>query len=85
MSANKETVKTSIYQRLAEAPSTLSSEERARRIEAAEQALANARLEGFEPTTEDLKTNQLWIDGKITTEDLVKIHKERFRAGARHG
>lgn len=85
MSVNKETAITKIYPRLNEAPSPLSIEERANRVEAVDQALASARLEGFEPVAEDLKLNQLWIDGKITTEELVKIHKERFRAGARHG
>jgi hypothetical protein len=85
MSSNKETVKRGVYERLMEAPCPLTDEERTRRAEASAQALANARLEGFEPTIEDLKANQLWIDGKLTTEDLVKLHKERFRAGPSRG
>lgn len=85
MAANQEAAKKGVYQQLTDSASPLSAAERALRAEAAEQAWASARLEGFEPTAEDLKVNQLWIDGKLSAEDLVKIHKERFRAGARHG
>lgn len=76
---------TGTYQQLVDSPSPLSAEQRAQRAEAAEQAWASARLEGFEPTAEDLKINRLWIDGKLSAEDLVKLHKERFRSGSRHG
>lgn len=58
---------------------------RASRAEAATQALANARIEGFIPTAEDLALNQLWIDSQISTQDLIEIHKERLRKVRQNG
>lgn len=61
------------------------SNTRSTRADAAQQSWASARLEGFIPSVEDLALNQLWIDGQLSTEDLIVIHKERFRKGHPHG
>lgn len=62
----------------------MTNKDRKQRQEAAEQAIASARLAGFVPTVEDLALNRLWIDGELTTEELIGIHKERLLRHGKH-
>ncbi|MDR3298803.1 MAG: hypothetical protein LBU43_02070 [Candidatus Accumulibacter sp.] len=47
--------------------------------EAARQALADARLEGFEPTEEEMQLWEDYADEKISGEEYRRISIERAR------
>jgi Tfp pilus assembly protein PilP len=52
---------------------SISPDERRRREEAASFALANVRLEGFEPSQQTLEQTRRFINGEIQLSELVQF------------
>lgn len=51
---------------------SISPEEKARRQKQADQADQNLRLEGLVPSPEAVAISQLYIDGKIDADEMVR-------------
>ncbi len=55
------------------ANNSISPAERRRREEAASFALANVRLEGFEPSQQTLEQTRRFINGELSLSELVQV------------
>ena len=55
------------------------------RSEAVAQANANAALEGYEPDAQDLDLQALFVEGEISTEEMLDIIREQAVAAANGG
>lgn len=58
-------------------PVAITAEERARRQEWADFALANVGLEGLTPSAEAQERVRLYVEGKITMAELVDLQHEK--------
>ena len=60
---------------------TRDADERAERVEAARDAIANARLEGREITPETAALVERFVAGEIAIERALKIVQEKGKSG----
>lgn len=56
-------------------PCALGQDEIDRRREAASQALASSRLDGYKPTEMDTHVSELWVTGRLDTEEIIQFYK----------
>jgi hypothetical protein len=62
---------------------SISPAERRRREDAASFALANVRLEGFQPSQQTLEQTRRFINGEIPISELVKVTPDAEPAPSR--